>query len=95
MRYYSSTKRNTSNSSRPGRQSLKFGCGWYINATNPRLPEGRDPSVIENFVLKLEHTNGCLCGDDLDMNYFLHKSSGQKYPEHVLNQLRTEVKAGR
>ena len=59
------------------------------------LPEGRDPSVIEIVGLKMEHTNDCLGGDDLDMNYVLHKRSGQNYTEHVLNHLRTEVKSGR
>ena len=50
--------------------------------------------MIEIFGLKLEHTNGFLGGDDLDINYVLQKFSGQNYPEHILNHLKTEVKAG-
>ena len=56
--------------------------------------DGREPSVIGIFGLKMEHTTGCLGGYELDMNYVLHQRSGQKYPGHVLNHLSTEVKAG-
>ena len=59
------------------------------------FPDGREPSVIGIFGLKMEHTTGFLGGYELDMNYVLHKRSGQNYTEHVLNHLRTEVKSGR
>ena len=83
-------------SARPGRQSLKCDCKWYINATNPIVDGTRDFSVLEICGLNLSHTNPCKGGVDTHMNYALNKRSGlRKYADHVLDHLRTEVKSRR
>ena len=81
---------------RPNRTSLKCNCGWYVNATNPMLPDnsGRDMSCVVVSGARLEHTNGCT-GNDPDLNSAIQKRSGRKYSDAVLAHLSSEVKSGR
>ena len=53
----------------PNRNSLKCGCGWYVNACHPLDPNSiyGDPVRVEIFGLRLEHTHGC-GGNDKDIN---------------------------
>jgi hypothetical protein len=80
---------------RPNRISIKCDCKMVINASHPKKKEGWDTTTLVLKKLSLEHTDGCNGGADEDMNMLVLRRSGRKYPDHVLNSLREDVKAGR
>lgn len=86
---YTQTKKMKGPNARPTRDSLKCGCDNHVSAV-----ENSDGSVTI-ISLNLEHTNGCRGGADQETVYALKKRGGRSYPLHVLEHLRTEVRARR